>query len=171
MTHEIYWLPEIDGHRSAIVARPQPGEPSQAAQAWKSAGIGVILSLLSADEVISLGLEGEADACAAAGIEFITYPVADFSVPDSATRLADVFERLVARMQQGQAVGIHCRGSIGRSGMVASCLLAHLGMEGETAIQRVSEARGHVVPELPAQKQWILAFAAESAKKRSTSAE
>ncbi len=56
---------------------------------------------------------------------------------------------------------IHCRAGIGRSGMLAACVLVKAGLDPEAALQRVSEARGCPVPDTEEQRAWVFAFAEE----------
>jgi len=44
---------------------------------------------------------------------------------------------------------------VGRSGLIAAGALVTAGMSADKAIEVVSAARGHAVPETAAQDQWI----------------
>ena len=56
-------------------------------------------------------------------------------------------------------VGIHCRQGIGRSAVVAACLLIFSGVDPESAFQHISAARACVVPETATQREWVIAWA------------
>jgi hypothetical protein len=63
------------------------------------------------------------------GMTVLAFEVDDVSVPDPA--FADGFRDLVATLaddlRDGRGVTVHCRGGLGRSGLVAACILVHEG--------------------------------------------
>jgi len=71
-------------------------------------------------------------------------------------RLVNVIESLLV---DGHNIVIHCRGGIGRSGLLAASLLICAGFDSEEAIRRASVARGFSVPETAQQIQWVRDFA------------
>ena len=86
---------------------------------------------------------------------FGSFPIPDRQAPDSETRLAVVLEKLDKELASGKNVVLHCRQGIGRTGLVAACLLVTKGLETKTAIKRLSAARGQSVPETAEQRRWI----------------
>ncbi|MBI2150639.1 MAG: dual specificity protein phosphatase family protein [Acidobacteria bacterium] len=68
-------------------------------------------------------------------------------------------EKLDKELASGTTVVLHCRQGIGRSGLVAACLLVTKGLETEAAIKRLSSARGAMIPETDEQRRWIDHFA------------
>ena len=71
---------------------------------------------------------------------FINYPIKDVGLPldiDSYIKLIDLLHLLVVR---GDKLYIHCRGGHGRSGIVAACLLIHMGYSNQEALDLVSKA-------------------------------
>ncbi|MFQ5858481.1 MAG: hypothetical protein ACE5LU_23020 [Anaerolineae bacterium] len=64
-------------------------------------------------------------------------------------------------LAEGKHVAVHCRQGIGRSTLIAACLLVLAGVDPETAFQRVSAARGCAVPETSEQREWVIKFARE----------
>ena len=116
------------------------------------------MSLLEPQEVEALGLEGEADLCAAAGIEFIRYPIADRGLPGASSQTFARFNFLGERLSQGKSIVIHCHMGIGRSALVAACLLGLRGIEAPTAFAQIAEARGCPVPDTTEQWDWACAF-------------
>jgi hypothetical protein len=56
----------------------------------------------------------------------------------------------------GRSVGIHCRASIGRAGLVAVGTLLRLGVGEDDAWQRASVARGRQVPIPDEQRIWVV---------------
>ena len=59
------------------------------------------------------------------------------------------------------AVGIHCRAGIGRSGLVAACVLSELGTRTDALFPMLSKARRVSVPDTPEQEAWVRAFIAK----------
>ncbi|MGH7887499.1 MAG: protein-tyrosine phosphatase family protein [Candidatus Binatia bacterium] len=62
-------------------------------------------------------------------------------------------------LTQGKSVAIHCRQGIGRSALIAACLLVVSGITPETAFARIGASRGYAVPETSEQRQWVMQFA------------
>jgi len=60
-----------------------------------------------------------------AHLEYLHLPIHDRTVTDDA-RLRHLLDLLVVRFAQGRAIFVHCRGGHGRTGVVASCLLARI---------------------------------------------
>ena len=56
---------------------------------------------------------------------------------------------------RGQSVLIHCRQGIGRSGLVAGCLLIRSGVGFDEALRILSTVRGVPVPETEEQIRWL----------------
>ncbi|WP_118134358.1 dual specificity protein phosphatase family protein [Oceanicella sp. SM1341] len=123
---------------------------------FRAMGADTVVSLLEPSEIAELSLAAEPEACRAAGLDFLHLPVPDFGLPERAP-----FEALAAelgeRLRRGRGVAVHCRGGIGRSGTLVSCVTGAFCGSAEEAIARVTRARGVPVPETPAQRDFILA--------------
>ena len=76
------------------------------------------------------------------GVEFISFPIRDKTVPDAVGPVAAVARDLADRVAGGQAVAIHCRAGIGRSTTLAACVLILLGVDGDIALDMIAAARG-----------------------------
>jgi protein-tyrosine phosphatase len=154
----------IDGPwpgRLGIVSRPRGGDWLDVEiQSWKKMDLNVVVSLLIPDEVIELNLENEANVCRGQGIEFVSFGIPDREVPRSRVETVKILNRIQEWLLAGQQVALHCRQSIGRSGLMAGCLLILNGVEPEDALTRVSRARGCEVPETAEQRAWFMTFAA-----------
>jgi protein-tyrosine phosphatase len=144
----------------AIVARPRGGDwLEDEVRAWRQAGFDVVVSLLTHDETTDLDITREAELCEVSDMQFIAFPIPDRSVPSSRTAALDLAKRLQVALTDGKGVAVHCRQGIGRSAVIAACLLILSGTDVEQALQRVSAARGFTVPETAEQYQWIVEFA------------
>ncbi len=66
----------------------------------------------------------------------------------------------LAARPRGRRIVLHCRQGIGRTGLMAACLLITRGRDPETAIKEISADRGLAVPETDEQRKWIEGYAA-----------
>jgi hypothetical protein len=145
---EVYWIDLPAGVRLAIMPRPRAGDwLADEVAGWRAEGIGVIVSLLEAGEVKELGLHREAGLCYDLDMEFIAFPVPDGGVPASTRETMALAAAIVARLDEGKAVAVHCRAGIGRSSLIAACVLVLLGLAPGMAFDRIGKARGVKVPD------------------------
>lgn len=142
-----------------IMPHPPADRLDEAMTSYGARGIDRVVSMLPRDEVVQLGLADEAASCAASGIVFLSHPIVDFGLPD-ADRFTDLIDDLTARIRTGEAIAVHCRAGIGRSGMVTACTLIALGWPQDEAVYAVSKARGVSIPDTVAQADFIARFAA-----------
>ena len=162
----LYWINQFAQGNLAIMAAPRLDDQFEATiLRWKDEGVDVIVSLLEDAELPNL-TEAERALCEEMGVEFISFPIRDKTVPDAVGPVAAVARDLADRVAGGQAVAIHCRAGIGRSTTLAACVLILLGVDGDIALDMIAAARGLEVPETEAQRQWVLAFS-QSAPVRS----
>src|SRR5436309_517711 len=71
MRAEIYWVPGPWPGRLGIVPRPRGRDwLADEVRSWRDAGISLVTSLLTPDEVSELGLEDEGPLCQEEGLEF-----------------------------------------------------------------------------------------------------
>jgi protein-tyrosine phosphatase len=147
--------------RLAVAPRPRGGDwLDDELRGWHEAGIDLVVSMLTADEAAEFDLGGEEAASAAHGIRYLSFPIPDRDVPASAAALRELVAAITQELAAGHGVAVHCRQGIGRAGLVAVAVLITTGIDTESAIARVSAARGRPVPETPAQKRWLNEFAA-----------
>ncbi len=135
--------------------RPTAGAVRQDLTAVQEQGVDTVLSLLDPSEAVLVGLVHQAGICAELGMTFLTHPVPDMQLP-----LFEPFEALLsnlsARLDEGAHIAVHCHASIGRSGILACCLLGRQqGISARDAIARVSIARGVPVPDTDEQVDFI----------------
>ena len=105
-----------------------------------------MLSLLTPGEEHDLDLMAEQRETKAKGMEFISFPIPDREVPDSEAVMASALEELDRALSSGKNVVVHCRQGVGRTGLVAACLLVSKGLTPETAVRTLSAARGVPIP-------------------------
>jgi protein-tyrosine phosphatase len=159
MRTELYWIAGPWQGGLAIFPRPRGGDwLEDEVRGWRAAGIDVVVSLLTSDEVAELDLAQEGSLCAAYGIDFQTFPIVDRSVPASRKATLEFVKKLARLLMKSKSIAIHCRQGIGRSALIAACLLVLSGTSPGEAFQRLSEARGCSVPETSEQRQWLMEF-------------
>jgi protein-tyrosine phosphatase len=151
--------------RLATMAHPRGGPRLADEMAGLArAGVDVFVSALTWEEDRRLGLTEAASAATAAGIEFLSFPIADRGVPRAGDIAgdSDVVElgvRLAAHVRAGRFVVTQCFAGIGRSTLLAAVTLVMLGIGPQAALRLVSEARGLPVPDNDAQRHWLYEFA------------
>jgi protein-tyrosine phosphatase/L-amino acid N-acyltransferase YncA len=155
-------IPDIPG---TLALRGMPGRGEPLAQSWdglRRAQIQRIVCLVAADE-IATHVRDYADALAAKTVPcpVDTFPIPDFGVPRDRDAFRALASDIATRLEKGEHVAIHCGAGIGRSGMLATCVLLALGLSLDEAIARVTAAGSH--PETPEQ-QAIVAWCAEVAR-------
>jgi protein-tyrosine phosphatase len=158
---DVFWIGGDPPPGLAIVTRPRPDDwlPDEMRQ-LKQGGIDTLVSLLERREAEWLGLEDERAAAEKAGIEFLNFPIPDTHVPVNVAQFGNFVADLAARLRNGERIGVHCRGSIGRATVTAACTLIHQGWDAAVALDAVEETRGCPVPDTAEQRAWILAYEA-----------
>ena len=117
--------------------------------AW---GARLVLTLNEQAELQALKVPHLGEEVRRRGLDWRHLPIRDYSVP------AEAFEKdwetdgrdIRALLRSGGDVLVHCKGGLGRAGMMAARLLAELGMAPEEAIREVRRVRKGAI-ETPAQ--------------------
>jgi ADP-ribosyl-[dinitrogen reductase] hydrolase len=72
-------------------------------------------------------------------VEHVRFPIRDLSLP-SKELMKQILATIERALAQEHAVYVHCWGGVGRTGTVLGCWLQRSGVDGETALQQVSES-------------------------------
>lgn len=148
------WLGQL-----AILARPRGNDwLIDEVQSWRDAGVNVVVSLLTTTENVELGLADEDQVTKNEGLEFVSFPIADYSVPKSEESVIQLSRQLNELLSGGKCIGIHCRQSVGRSGLIAACLLVFAGENPAEAFEHVKTGRCAPVPDTAEQREWVYSF-------------
>lgn len=159
MSSGIFWIDGNPAPGLAIVLRPRGNDwLADELRSMKQGGIEALVSLLEEGEAAELGLLEEERAARDAGLEYISYSIADRHVPLSRAGFREFTAGLAARLRAGNRVGVHCRGSIGRASITAACTLIQLGWKAKLALEAIEAARGCPIPDTAEQRDWILNF-------------
>lgn len=157
---QLHWVDGPWPGKLALAARPRGGEwLDDEIQGWQKEGIAAVVSLLTPEEELDLDIAAEASTVTAHGMKFCSFPISDRQVPDSESLLSQTLRQLDTQLETGANVVIHCRQGVGRTGLVAACLLVMNGIKPEVALEQLSGVRGLAVPETPEQRLWILEYA------------
>ncbi len=122
-------------------------------------GATVLAPLLEDHELRGLAIPGLVEAARARGLEVVRFPIRDAGVPRSMPTTIDYVSGLAARVRRGERVVVHCNGGLGRSGLIAACARAALGLDTDAgaAIAAVREPRPGAI-ETPAQERFVEEF-------------
>jgi protein-tyrosine phosphatase len=158
----IFWIKGNPFAPLAIVRCPQgDAELENELQGYRQGGIQTLVSHLAKKEAASLGLEDEGPLAEQLGMRFFSYPIPDAHVPPDTDGFRSFVGGLADRLRAGEHIGVHCRGSIGRSTVTAACTLIHLGWTPKAALDAVETARCCPVPDTEEQRRWILRYKAQ----------
>ena len=132
---------------------------------FKRRGVSCVVCLLNKYELRTLGIDLGVyqRACSASGIEFHEYPLVEMAPPDQSPEEFDKFlsSSVCSKLEAGKCVVVHCRGGIGRAGLVACCLLLrHRLVKSHThAIKTLRTLRDPRSVESRKQEDYIKAYA------------
>jgi len=157
-----YWV--LPGR---LLAGEYPGGASPAAtrerlKRLEAAGIGCFIDLTQPGEMPPY------EELLAEGVEHRRFPVTDHGLPAERRQMVDTLQGVRAALGSSRAVYLHCRAGIGRTGMVAGCLLVEQGLSGDAALEELNKlwqqsaraAQWPSVPETAAQVEYVRAWAA-----------
>jgi len=114
------WLGKL-----ALASRPRGGEWLDDEMAsWRRDGIDMVLSLLTPEEEQALDLAAEAG-------------------------VTTVVERAGSALSSGKNIAVHCRLGVGRTGLIAACLLISKGACGAGPRPAAASQAAQTVPEGP----------------------
>lgn len=165
MSIRLYTLTQLPAGTISVMARPRGGDwLMDEIQSLHTAGVAMLVSLLTNPEIYELDLVEEAACCAERNITYCSFPIPDFSVPSFTTPTFQFLKQLHACLVEEKHVAIHCRQGLGRSVTIAACLLVLSDISAEQACTMLSQTRGYTVPETSEQRQWVSEF--ERAYKR-----
>jgi protein-tyrosine phosphatase len=156
---ELYSLDCPAYGRLSIMARPCGGDwLADEIAALRQAGVDVLVSLLTPTETAELDLTEEVAECSRQALEFLALPIEDRGVPASMTQVAALVDHLDAALRQGKHVALHCRQGIGRSSLIAACVLAKRGLSVDDVFEQLATVRGRPVPDTDQQRAWVSSF-------------
>lgn len=130
-----------------LLLTPCPGTLERdlgcALEDMKAAGATAVVTLMTGLELSKNQVEGMQEQCLAAGLAWFHLPVEDEGAPSD--EFAQAWKRASAdvhkRLDNNEAVAIHCKGGSGRTGVVAAQILMERGAAMEEAVNQVKALR------------------------------
>jgi len=151
----VFWIKQRRV-RLGIMPRPRGGNwLGDDLRLLQSGGVDVLVSALTTEEAEELRLNKEAQECSKLGLTFISFPIEDRSLPSDRSKFDSLMDQLLAPAAIGKAVAVHCRAGIGRSSLIAACLLVNIGLSPGDAFCLIEESRCCPVPDTLEQRQWV----------------
>ncbi|SDR45510.1 dual specificity protein phosphatase family protein [Pseudovibrio sp. Tun.PSC04-5.I4] len=129
-------------------------------QYYRSIGVDLVMSMLEHTEAIELSLQNESRICSENRMDFLNFPIPDRGLPER-QGFKEIVTHVSKRLKQHEGVAIHCRAGIGRSGLLACCVMAGFVGSAQAAIEIVSGARGVQVPDTSEQRAFIESVVSE----------
>jgi len=129
------------------------GKDLQAILDW---GATTVVSLIEDHEFQMLGVESLGQEVQRLGMHWLHLPIVDVNVPDGRFENAWAIEgpQLHRRIDAGEKILIHCRGGLGRTGLVAARILVERGCRPRIAMHRVRAVRPRAI-QTPAQENYV----------------
>jgi len=118
-----------------------------------------VVTLMETFEFDLLGVPDLPDRVIGHEMSWTHLPIRDVDVPAATFDAVwpDVRADLMRRLDAGERIVLHCRGGLGRTGIVAALLLIEHGAEPETAIREVRKARPGAI-ETAKQEAYVRAY-------------
>jgi ADP-ribosyl-[dinitrogen reductase] hydrolase len=120
-------------------------------------GARVLVTLLERAEMEQLGDLGR--EARRAGLEWIHFPIPDFSAPADVGPARKLVERILGSLERGEGVVLHCWGGLGRAGTIAAACLVASGSPLDRAVELVRCARPGAI-QSDVQERFLARFAA-----------
>lgn len=116
---------------------------------------GLVISMTGSGEMAALGAGDLPARLARAGIPWAHFPITDFGLPDATTDAGwpTLAAQVLAVLEGGYRVFVHCKAGLGRSGMVVLRLMIEAGEAPDAALARLRACRPGTV-ETVAQENW-----------------
>jgi protein-tyrosine phosphatase len=157
---KIYWIDKISLGKLGIMARPRGGDwLEDEIKSLRNSGVDIIVSLLESEEILELDIVDEERLCKLHDISFLSLPIKDRDVPLSIQETFKFAQTLSDFLKKEKNVVIHCRQGVGRSSLIAACVLVLNGFSSEAAFEKIKLARTCEVPDTKEQRDWVKKFA------------
>lgn len=114
---------------------------------------GLIVSLTEPSEMKTLGAGRLPKRLTQRALNWVSFAIPDFGTPPEGADWGSVSRQVHEVLDAGGCVLVHCRGGLGRSGMIALRLMVERGEDPDTALARLRAARPGAV-ETENQRLW-----------------
>lgn len=156
MNPSIFKLKQIGVGNLYIMPCPRPHVLAEDMAYYMNLGVNTIVCLLEKPEMIARGLALEEYLCQELDLRFEHFSIPDRAIPSNLRAFRALVDKLDAELKQGRNLAIHCYAGIGRTGVLAGCLLIRDGMTPQAAIELMSEIRGRNMPQTQVQYEFLV---------------
>jgi ADP-ribosylglycohydrolase len=141
-----------------------PGKAREKINRFLEVGVRHFVDLTELGELIPYeAILSEESRAANITATYQRFPIRDVSVPSDAEHLAEILLAIDRRIRQGGVVYVHCRGGVGRTGLVVACWLQEHGRTPDSALAELGAKWSTVKksslqpesPETPEQVDWV----------------
>ena len=131
-------------------------------QGW---GARIVLTLVEAFELEALKVTTLGERVQARGMRWLHLPIVDVGVPGAEfeRQWREALPELLATLEARGNILVHCKGGLGRAGMVAALLLIEAGERPELAIRKVRQVRPGAI-ETPSQERYVAGYRPQGAR-------
>ncbi|GLC37995.1 Cyclin-dependent kinase inhibitor 3 [Pleodorina starrii] len=105
-------------------------------------GTHAVVCLLPEAELRYLKVRDYGSRVAEHGMEYLQLPIIEMAAPSDMRLAAAAVDWAAAHVQAGRTVVMHCKGGVGRAGLMAACVLLRLGVCGSAA-EAIATVRRH----------------------------
>ena len=122
-------------------------------------GIKIIYCLINYEEQRKLNLINYSEKTKHLGIEFISLPITDQSIPDPnlTIKLKRILDEMVMNFKKNKTFLIHCKAGLGRTGMITALLLKKFNFTSSEAIKTVRNKKPGSI-ETKDQEKYVIEF-------------
>jgi ADP-ribosyl-[dinitrogen reductase] hydrolase len=159
-----YWVVPRKFLAGEYPGNKDPGKAREKINRFFEVGVRHFVDLTEFGELIPYeAILSEESRAANITATYQRFPLRDINVPSDAEHLAEILFAIDRRIRQGGAVYVHCRGGVGRTGLVVACWLQEHGRTPDSALGELS-AKWRTVkksseqwksPETPLQADWV----------------
>ncbi|GMH40242.1 hypothetical protein BSKO_08146 [Bryopsis sp. KO-2023] len=123
--------------------------------------ITTLACLLNTAELSCFRLRNYATTVGSSGLDLLVFPIVEMAPPDSLSMTREFVHSIVDKLGKGENVAVHCRGGVGRAGVIAACVLLELDLakSGKGAIEQVRRLRCRQAVESYRQERFVFQFA------------
>ncbi|MDX2228455.1 MAG: cyclin-dependent kinase inhibitor 3 family protein [Leptolyngbyaceae cyanobacterium bins.349] len=120
--------------------------------------VDTLVSLIEEAELSQLKIPHLFSEVQQAGMRSLWFPIPDFSAPRSMPATVSLVREILGAVRQGKTVVTHCKGGLGRSGLIVAACLTTLGYSAAEAFIIIRKARPGSV-ETQVQEEFVKQFA------------
>lgn len=160
MIHPYDALTVLSPSANHLLLTPCPGTRGTstltALETLQQAGASAVLTLLPASELAQLQVNDLGHCCARLGLAWFHCPIGDDQAPAHEFFTAWQQQRtaIMALLDRGQTLAIHCKMGSGRTGLIAAQILIERGVSAADAYQQVKALRPHAIT-APSHQQYF----------------